>query len=291
MTLAVLYHDIIEPGRPDASGFPGPGAARYKLTVAQFREHLRALTGASSLPLRGGGTRRGEAASLPLQSSSPAGEGEVTARPQLRAPELLLTFDDGGVSAVAIADLLEEQDWRGYFLITTDFIGVPSFLSAAQIRDLRQRGHVLGSHSCSHPPRMARCCWEQLVAEWTHSRAVLADILGEPVTVASVPGGYYSRRVAEAADRAGIRLLFNSEPTTRTRRVGGCLVIGRYTIYEGMTAADAAALVGRRPWRRLRQTLAWKLKKVAKVIGGQGYLALRECLLKRRYPTAGERPA
>jgi peptidoglycan/xylan/chitin deacetylase (PgdA/CDA1 family) len=248
MALALLYHDVIEPGRPDASGFPGPGAARYKLTVADFREHLRALT-------------------------------------QSARPELLFTFDDGGVSAAAIADLLEEHDRRGHFLVTTDFISTPTFLSAAQIRDLHQRGHVIGSHSCSHPPRMALCSWEQLVAEWSHSCAVLADMLGEPVTVASVPGGYYSRRVAQAADRAGIRLLFNSEPTTRSRQIGACQVVGRYTIYEGMTAADAAALVGRHPWRRLRQAAAWKLKKLAKSVGGRGYLALRERLLGRRYAT------
>jgi hypothetical protein len=32
---------------------------------------------------------------------------------------------------------------------------------------------------------------------------------------ASVPGGYYSDRVAETAAAAGIRILFNSEPTTK----------------------------------------------------------------------------
>src|SRR5262245_47304812 len=52
------------------------------------------------------------------------------------------------------------------------------------------------------------------------SRELLRDILGESVTVASVPGGYYGRAVAETAAEAGIRVLFNSEPTTRTQTVG-----------------------------------------------------------------------
>jgi peptidoglycan/xylan/chitin deacetylase (PgdA/CDA1 family) len=263
MVLAVLYHDVVEAGREDTSGLPGAGAARYKLTPAAFREHLRAL--ASALP-----ARPGTAADL---LADPAGT------------HYLLTFDDGGVSAGGpVADLLEEHGWRGHFLVTADFIGTPPFLAPGQIRDLRRRGHVIGSHSCSHPPRMALCPWPQLVSEWGRSCAMLADILGEPVTVASVPGGFYSRRMAEAAAQAGVRLLFNSEPTTRLHWVDGCLVVGRYTVYREMTPAAAGALVGRRPWRRLRQALAWKLKKVAKAVGGHGYLTLRERLLRRRYP-------
>jgi peptidoglycan/xylan/chitin deacetylase (PgdA/CDA1 family) len=262
MVLAVLYHDVVEAGREDASGLPGAGAARYKLTPAAFRAHLDAL-----------------AAALP---APPGTAADLLTGPAAAGP--LLTFDDGGASAAAVADLLEARGWRGHFLVTTDFIDTPPFLSAGQIRDLRRRAHVIGSHSCSHPPRMARCPWEQLVAEWSRSCAVLADILGEPVTVASVPGGYYARRVAEAADRAGVRVLFTSEPTTHLRQVGGCLVVGRYTVYEGMTPAAAAGLVGRRPWRRLRQALAWQLKKAAKAVGGRGYLALRDRLLRRRYP-------
>ena len=41
---------------------------------------------------------------------------------------VLLTFDDGGKSAVRIADLLEEQGWRGHFFITTAMIGEPGFV-------------------------------------------------------------------------------------------------------------------------------------------------------------------
>jgi hypothetical protein len=130
---------------------------------------------------------------------------------------------------------------------------------------------------------MALCPWDSLVAEWRRSCDVLSDILGEPVSTASVPGGYYCRRVARAAAAAGLRTLYNSEPTLRLRHVDGCQVIGRYTVYKGMTASEAAALVGRRPWRRLRQALAWKIKKAAKLLGGRGYLALRERLLQSAY--------
>src|SRR4029078_6811863 len=102
------------------------------------------------------------------------------------------------------------------------------------IRALHARGHVIGSHSCSHPARMALCDGEQMRREWEESGPVLSDILGVPVRAASVPGGYFSNRVADAAARAGIRALFTSEPTTRVWPRGGLPTFGRYSIHHAV---------------------------------------------------------
>jgi peptidoglycan/xylan/chitin deacetylase (PgdA/CDA1 family) len=259
--VALMYHDVVEPGKADASGFPGPVPARYKLTSALFRQHLETL--AWVMP-------------------RPAGTvADLLANPA--ASPVLFTFDDGGCSAACpVADWLEELGWRGHFLVTTNYIDTPGFLSTEQIRHLRRRGHVIGTHSCSHPRRMASCSWEQLVWEWSQSCAVLAGILDEPITVGSVPGGFYSRRVAEAAAAAGLRVLFNSEPTRHCYPVNSCLIVGRYTLYAGMSAAEAAGLVAGPPWQRWRQTVLWQIKKIAKAVGGRGYLALQDHLLARR---------
>ena len=40
---SLMYHDVVEPGQADASGFPGGAAAHYKLDVAEFDTHLEAL--------------------------------------------------------------------------------------------------------------------------------------------------------------------------------------------------------------------------------------------------------
>src|SRR5207247_10334893 len=119
-------------------------------------------------------------------------------------PGPLLTFDDGGVSAYShIADELEERGWRGYFFIATNWIGKPGFLTSSQIREIRARGHIIGSHSCSHPARMSHHTLGDIIHEWSRSSAVLADILGQQILTASVPGGYYSEKVARAAAIAG----------------------------------------------------------------------------------------
>src|SRR5882762_5740664 len=69
---------------------------------------------------------------------------------------VFLTFDDGELGAYTyVADELEQYGWRGHFFITTNWIGNRGFLDRQQIRELRNRGHVIGSHSCSHPSRMS----------------------------------------------------------------------------------------------------------------------------------------
>lgn len=243
--LSIMYHDVVENGQYAASGFPGEGADIYKLDRKEFARQLEAIRAA------GGG-------------------------------EVLLTFDDGGASAYdPVAGMLEHYGWRGYFFVTTDWIGRPGFLNAEQIRELDQRGHIIGSHSCSHPTRMAREPWERLMAEWKESTERLKAIVGHRVTVASVPGGYYSRRVAEAATEAGIETLFTSEPTAAVHTVNGCRVLGRYAIMQGMGPEWAAGFATGRITPRLCQALLWNAKRAAKALGGGVYLRVREAILRR----------
>lgn len=260
MPINLLYHDVTAAGADDASGFAGPEAARYKLTSTDFCCHLdRIANAATQQPVA-------------VAENLPANENCWT-----------ITFDDGGVSnATIIADELERRHWRGWFFIATDFIGSPTFCSKEQLRDLHQRGHLIGSHSCSHPERISNCSAERLLDEWTRSCAVLADIIGQPVTTGSVPGGFYSTAVARAASHAGIKLLFNSEPTTSEFTVEGCRILGRYNIYRGMHADDATALLTS-PVRRWRQAAFWTAKKAAKSVAGPLYKAVRKRLLQQAY--------
>lgn len=128
---------------------------------------------------------------------------------------------------------------------------------------------------------MSHCSWQELLREWRESAGILSGILGEPVTVASVPGGYYSRKVAEAAAEAGIRALFTSEPTTRVQRVNGCLVLGRYFVRRGMDSRISGEFARLRVGPRLRQAGLWKLKKLAKFAGGGLYLKLWKAMSGR----------
>jgi sugar transferase (PEP-CTERM/EpsH1 system associated) len=264
--VSLLFHDVVNQGDVTSSGFLVPGANRYKLDRVEFERDLAAI--AQAVPQK--------PERLPEGAPSSSVRGEPGAVP------FFLTFDDGGSSAWSCIDgLLEPWGWKAHFLITTGYIGNRGFLGKNQIKALRRQGHVIGSHSASHPERMSACGWQRLLDEWETSVETLSDILGEPVTVASVPGGYYSKRVAEAAAHAGIRVLFTSEPTTVATQVDGCLVLGRFTILRGMPPAAVARLVQGKRVPRASQYLAWNLKKAGKYLGGEGWLAIRKRLLRR----------
>jgi peptidoglycan/xylan/chitin deacetylase (PgdA/CDA1 family) len=261
--LAIMYHDVVERGADDASGFPGAWPARYKLERGEFEKHLnaiRAAIGAKGVSLADG----------PVDKDCP----------------LFLTFDDGGVSAYdPIAPMLERHGWRGHFFITTDRIGQAGFVTREQIRELRLRGHVIGSHSCSHPTRMSALPREELMREWSASVALLSDILGEAATVGSVPGGYYSRAVAKTAAACGIRKLFNSEPTMHSISLDGCLVLGRYFVQRGMGPEISAGFAAGRFGPRAKQSALWAVKKAAKAVGGEAYLRVMRRVLGRASAT------
>ena len=188
---------------------------------------------------------------------------------------VLLTFDEGGAGAAAAAACLDGFGWRGHFLVTTDYIGRPGFLTASQMRDLRRRGHVIGSHSCSHPLRMSRCPVDRLRTEWGRSLATIADILGEGVDTASVPGGDYCEAVGASASEAGIRYLFTSRPAVAVQTRFGTLVLGRYTVRRTTSAETVAAVAAGSRLPRVQQMVMWDLKRVAKATAGRGYLRMR----------------
>ncbi len=245
MTCALMYHDVVAAGAEDTSGFPGRDAALYKVTPSAFDSHLDAIA-------------RAHSADVPLP---------------------FFTFDDGGASAMWVAERLEDRKVRGYFLVTANYVGTPGFLDAAAIRALHARGHFVGSHSSTHPLRMAHCSPRRLLEEWRTSHARLSDLVSAPITAASVPGGDYSAAVAETAAEAGFTLLFTSEPTRKTRRLGSLTVQGRFTIQRWTTAQTAAALAAGDWLATTRQAVAWNAKKITKRIGGRGYLHIRQLLL------------
>ena len=254
-----IYHDVLDDAGADDSGFPGTDALSYKLLDSRFRRHLELIAEAC-------GT------SQPLILRSPADIGQ-------RPEGLVLTFDDGGASGLnRIAGQLEARGWRGHFFVTSNYINQRGFLSEADLRQLHAAGHSVGSHSASHPIRISQLDRSAIFAEWRDSCARIADILGQPVVCASVPGGFYSVDVARAAAEAGIRILFTSEPTRGIAAQDGIAIIGRFSVTRRTSDAEITSLAKARPITLLRHRLMWDGKKLLKRIGGGVWLSLRKKL-------------
>ncbi len=260
--VTLLYHDVTAAECEADSGFQSADANIYKLSTADFEEHLKAIAATRNVP-------RHTVCDL------------LDGRVREEDTPVFLSFDDGGASALSTADLLDRRGWKGHFFVTTDFIGRRGFVGEKDIRELHARGHLIGSHSCSHPCRFSHLSDRELGEEWTQSIHKLEDILGQGITTASVPGGFYSRRVAEFASKAGIQALFNSEPAVRCSCVEGCVVIGRFGLRRSSPAELAAKFAGRDAATLRWEAAFWNAKKLIKSAGGEQWLTFRRWWLAR----------
>src|SRR6185436_11928918 len=141
--ISLMYHDVVSRNERDSSGFPGADAALYKIAPDQFRKHLQSIARSTS--------------------ARPQTAFDLKTQPEGRTP-LFITFDDGGISAfTTIAPMLEDAGWRGLFFVTAGCVAQRSFMTPDQIRELHSRGHIIGSHSLSHPLRMSSCSWDKMI--------------------------------------------------------------------------------------------------------------------------------
>ena len=253
----LMFHDVVLEDQFDSSGFPGRNAATYKLTQKQFSKYLNLL--------------KNEDIQSPVII-----ENGIT----LQKGGWVLSFDDGGVSAFdKVLTCLNQFSWRAHFFITTDYIGKKGFLDKKQIIILREQGHSIGSHSCSHP-NMTKLDRHVLMMEWKKSLQILSEIINEPVNTAAVPGGNYNDLVAQVAEESGVRYLFTSTPFMKVKHVGQCAVIGRYGIKNSTPISLVLKLAQGDAKTWLFQKIIWDAKKTVQSLLGNNYSILRKYYYK-----------
>lgn len=254
----LLFHDIYRQV-PAESGFSGSAADRYKLSLTNVVCHFEAMA--------------------KVRKDPPELVSLLPEKRTKKAIPYTISVDDGGVSYYTLlADMLEKRGWRGHCLITTSKIGQRGFLSREQIRELHDRGHVIGTHTHTHPQWFNVCPRAIQVQEWQYSKSLLEDITGEEVDIGSVPGGYFSPGVAEASCEAGLNTLFTSEPHLSVRSVNGCRILGRYALRHNSRLTHTAALVRGDKSVLLREWALWNGKKVLKKSLGPQYEFLSSLL-------------
>ncbi len=235
----LMYHDVLGNGCM-TSGFQKPGALQYTLGMEAFERQVESLAGVDNV---------------------------------------LFTFDDGGCGAYeVIAPVLERHGRRGVFFVPTAYIGHKCFLTEDQIRQLDRRGHVIGSHSHTHPAIISRMDRAECLEEWTRSRRVLEAIVGHEVNVASVPGGAVSPMVIETMAEAGYTHIYTSEPTTTVRIRAGAAVCGRYSVSRTLRTDSLSAMVGSKARRRMIYCRYMMLCIIKKMLGARYNSVKQTCL-------------
>ena len=194
----LMYHDLFLDS-PDESGFVSRGANHYKIQASIFERQVKYV------------------------------------KEQHLESNVLFTFDDGGKSMYdLVAPILEKYGIHGVFCIPTDYIGKSHFLSKQQISDLYRRGHIIASHSDTHPDNMSLLNSKQHQSEWSNSIRVLSEIIETPVKVASIPNGFYSQEDIDILNLCEVSSVFTSSPS-EIKHIKNTMVIGRYAVSNSTT--------------------------------------------------------
>src|SRR3954469_3754732 len=128
--------------------------------------------------------------------------------------DVRITFDDGNASDVEHAlPALRERGLTATFFVVAGRLGEPRFLDAAGVRQLAAAGMEIGCHGMCHRP------WRGLEAgdlreELVDAKAILEDVVGQPVTTAACPFGSYDRRVLRTLRGSGYMHVFTSDKGT-----------------------------------------------------------------------------
>lgn len=211
-TLALLYHEVID--EYSESGFQNKDNLAYMHKKEVFLKHIEIF------------------------------KNYVNSAEKLNVDQFLFTFDDGGISNLKSAKILEENELKGLYFITTNRIGTKGFLSENDILKLHQSGHQIGSHSHTHPMIFRSLTFDQMLDEWKTSKAILEEILGEEITHCSVPGGDADEKTYETASAAGFKYIFDSEPIPETRFFKETEIFGRFSIKAQMSDAEFIKTLG-----------------------------------------------
>lgn len=128
--------------------------------------------------------------------------------------DVRLTFDDGNISDLEHAlPALRARGLGATFFIVAGRLGTPGFIDASGVRELVAAGMGIGSHGMRHRP------WRHLDdtarhEELVRAKAVLEEVVGEPVIEAACPFGSYDRRVIAGLRIAGYRRVYTSDHGT-----------------------------------------------------------------------------
>ena len=195
------------------------------------------------------------------------------------AQPVAITFDDGYISSVEVAlPLLRERGMTAEFFITSDFVGQPGMLAAADVRTLAEAGMGIGAHGRSHA-YLEDLDIDTLDAELRESRASLSSIAGRRIDALALPGGRGGERERRSALAHGYRHLFGSVPGPN-RGMESDDWLQRIAVTRATALPEFAALVA---WKGLRPLLM-RARFVAlswpkRLLGNAGYERLRARLL------------
>jgi len=246
----LMYHDVYDASNQE-SGFNIDSNYPYKLQVKEFEAQIAAIS-------------------------------SYIKEHYIDKDYVQLSFDDGGVSFYTlIMPILEKYGFKGHFYIATKYIGQDGFLTESMIKEMSDRGHIIGGHSHTHRQRMNDLPYEELKRDWSYCIETLTRITGNQCKIASLPNGFTSKVILNVLKELGIKYLYTSEPSEKLILDGEMEIRGRYGIRNTMSLDDVIAITfDESRKQKLRRKKA--VLNFAKKILGSSYIKIREFIFRHK---------
>ena len=219
----LCYHQI-----RDWRGSDSKGAKDYIIPVASFKEQMQMLADS------------GYHTVLPDQVYA-----YLTTGAPLPKKPVMLTFDDGDLDQYTVAvPELEKHGFKGAFFIMTVAIGrhgKQPYMDKTQIKDLSDRGHLIGAHTWDHH-NVKKYQGEDWKIQIEEPKAKLEAIIGKPVKYFAYPFGLWSKPVLPEIQKRGYAAAFtladkrdDQMPLYTIRRIIAGGQWSAKTMYRNMT--------------------------------------------------------
>lgn len=123
----------------------------------------------------------------------------------------VLTFDDGYRDNYTKGfPIARKFGFTGTVFVVTDWINGDGYLTLEQLKEMRQEGWQIESHTLSHP-KLNELADEELGRELQESKRTLEGLLNYPVNYLAYPYGNYDNRVICASKTAGYKMGITTE--------------------------------------------------------------------------------
>ncbi|MBD1396681.1 polysaccharide deacetylase family protein [Pontibacter sp. JH31] len=182
----LCYHQVRDWREKDSKA-----AKDYIIPEERFREHIKMLADS------------GYQTVLPDQLMA-----YLTTGATLPAKPVMLTFDDTNLDQYTVAaPELEKYGFKGVFFIMTVSLGRPNYMSKAQVKDLADRGHIIGSHTWDHH-NVKKYEGKDWITQIEKPSRQLAEITGKPTEYFAYPFGLWNPEAIPELKQRGIKGAF-----------------------------------------------------------------------------------
>ncbi|EJF11026.1 polysaccharide deacetylase family protein [Pontibacter sp. BAB1700] len=166
----LCYHQVRDWREKDSKQ-----AKDYIIPEERFKEHIKILADS------------GYQTVLPDQLMA-----YLTTGAPLPEKPVMLTFDDTSLGQYTVAaPELEKYGFKGVFFIMTVSLGKPNYMSKAQVKELSDRGHVIGSHTWDHQ-NVKKYQGQDWVTQVEKPSRQLTEITGKPTEYFAYPFGLWN---------------------------------------------------------------------------------------------------